>query len=79
MNIDEKNSSTKGYVRFRTLFDYVMGAFYLAMGLLMLFADKLGLRDAMGIKVEKPWLMALGILLVAYGLFRIYRGIKHIF
>lgn len=79
MNTAERNRRTKSYTRFRTYFDYAMGAFYLAIGLFLLFADKLGIPNAMGVSVKKPWLIALGVLLAAYGIFRIYRGVKQIF
>ncbi|GAA4303278.1 hypothetical protein [Compostibacter hankyongensis] len=75
MNIDERNKRTGAYVKFRTLFDYVMGLLYLLGGLAVLFAKKLGFD--MGLSSVIMW--CLGALLVIYGLFRLFRGWKKIF
>jgi len=75
MDISERNRRSKPYVRFRTVFDYVMGVFYIAGGLVVIFSKRLGIEFNLSFLI----LAAFGGLLIAYGLFRLYRGWKHIF
>ncbi|TAN18486.1 MAG: hypothetical protein EPN37_05030 [Chitinophagaceae bacterium] len=77
MNIQERNRQNKSYVQFRMIFDIAMGLLYIACGVLVIMAKKLGIDFRVPISMTFMWSLAL--LLILYGLFRIFRGIKHIF
>jgi hypothetical protein len=77
MDIQERNKRSKGYVQFRMIFDIAMGLLYIACGVLVIWANKFGFRFT--IDISFGFLVALGALFILYGLFRIYRGFKHIF
>ncbi len=77
MNIQERNRQNKSYVQFRMIFDIAMGLLYIACGVLVIMAKKLGIDFRVSISMTFMWSLAL--LLILYGLFRIFRGIKHIF
>lgn len=77
MNIQERNKRNKGYVQFRMIFDIAMGVLYIACGVLVVEAKKFGFQ--FNVPISMTFLWSLGGLFILYGLFRIYRGIKHIF
>lgn len=77
MDTQERNRRSKGYVRFRTIFDIAMGLLYIACGVLVVMAKKFGF--VFNVPISNTFIFSLGGLFIAYGLFRIYRGIKHIF
>lgn len=77
MNTQERNRQDKGYVRFRTIFNIAMGLLYIACGILVVMAKKLGFRFS--VPISGAFVFSLGGLFILYGLFRIYRGIKRIF
>lgn len=77
MNIQDRNRRTKAYVTFRMIFDISMGVLYVLGGLFILFAQKFGIHFY--VEVSSVFLSIFGGMLIAYGAFRVYRGIKHIF
>lgn len=77
MDIQERNRKSKGYVQFRKIFDIAMGLLYISCGVLVLLARKLGFSFQVETSLAFFW--ALGGLFILYGIFRIYRGFKHIF
>lgn len=77
MDIKERNKQNKVYVQFRMIFDIAMGLLYIACGVLVVEAKSFGL--SFNVHISRAFLLSLGGLLMLYGLFRIYRGIRHIF
>ncbi|TAM95036.1 MAG: hypothetical protein EPN39_16180 [Chitinophagaceae bacterium] len=77
MNIKERNRQNKAYVQFRMIFDIAMGLLYIACGVLVMMAKKFGIDFS--VVISRTFMWSLAILLILYGLFRIFRGIKHIF
>lgn len=77
MNIQERNRQNKPYVQFRMIFDIAMGLLYIACGVMVIMAKKSGFDFS--VPISWTFILSLAILLMLYGLFRIFRGIKHIF
>lgn len=77
MDIQERNRQNRGYVKFRMIFDLAMGLLYIACGVLVIGAKSFGF--SFNVPISMAFLLSLGGLFILYGLFRIYRGIKHIF
>lgn len=74
MNIQERNSRGKGLVKFRMIFDVVMGIIYVGVGVMVLGAKSFGFRFT--VSVSAPIMQTLGVVFILYGLFRIYRAFK---
>lgn len=74
MNIQERNSRGKGLVKFKMIFDGVMGVLYVAVGILVVGAKSFGFRFTLPISMQ--FLRMLGVVFILYGLFRIYRAFK---
>ena len=64
----------KSYNKMRRIRDISMGIIILLIGVLMFFADKLGLA----LNIDDPWMKYLfGGLCLLYGGFRFYRGMQN--
>lgn len=74
MNIQERNSRGKGLVKFKMIFDAVMGVLYVAVGILVIGAKSFGFRFT--VPISEEILRMLGIVFILYGLFRVYRAFK---
>jgi len=59
------------------IFDIAMGLLYIACGILVIAAKQLGFQ--FNVPISMTFLISLGGLFILYGIFRIYRGVKHIF
>ena len=71
----ERSSKRRLAVQYRPLGELIRGIFFLLFGLFAFFAEQLG----MGNFALSPTVMNIfGGILIAYGLFRIYRGVKHL-
>lgn len=77
MDFSERNRQNKAYVQFRMIFDIAMGLLYIACGILVIMAKKLGFD--FHVAISMTFILSLAILLILYGIFRVFRGIKHIF
>jgi sulfite exporter TauE/SafE len=76
MNYEERNSNNSGYQRFRSTLHIGMGIFYICMGLLIIYVKYFG-----AMALPDTFAYILGGLMIAYGIFRIWRGymdMKHI-
>jgi hypothetical protein len=73
MENEAREKRTKSYSLMRSLLDYTMGALYLAGGLFLLFADKLGFEME---SFDKTFRYIFGGLCILYGCWRVYRGYK---
>lgn len=72
----ERSSNRRIQIAYRPLGELLRGIFFLLFGLFAFFAETLGLGN---FRLD-PWVMNIfGAILVAYGLFRVYRGVKQLF
>lgn len=72
----ERSSRRRIQVAYRPLGELLRGIFFLLFGLFAFFAEKLGWGD---FQLSPTVMNIFGAVLVAYGLFRVYRGVKHLF
>ena len=72
----ERSSNKRIQMNYRPLGELVRGIFFLLFGLFAFFAEKLGLGS---FALSDTVMYILGGILVLYGLFRVYRGIKYLF
>ena len=63
-------------INYRALGELVRGLFFILFGLYACFAQRLGIGQ---FAVSQNILNILGGILMAYGLFRVYRGVKNTF
>lgn len=72
MNDDFTGKEQQRYVRMRSINDYSRGAIFILFGLFFLFFKKLNLQGLQ----YRDWYVYVGVLFIAYGCWRIYRGYK---
>jgi hypothetical protein len=70
---EDKDPKTKRYLLMKSIMDFGMGIIYLGVGIVILLAKKIHLNIEFAESVAAKFFAALVIL---YGIFRIYRGIK---
>jgi len=71
----ERSSKRRIAVQYRPLGELIRGIFFVLFGLFAFFGEKLGLGNFN----MSPLVMSIfGGILIAYGLFRIYRGVRHL-
>jgi len=71
MNLDERMEQSPTYSAFRTSLDVGMGAVYIIMGVAVF-----SLRYFGTVELPASTAYVLGSIMVLYGAFRIYRGMK---
>lgn len=79
MERDYRGNQRNGYVQMRSVVDFTMAGLILAIGLIMLLGDKLGvkaLNELLQQRVDSTMRYLFGSLCVFYGGFRLYRAIK---
>lgn len=69
-NTDPK---TKRYILMKSIMDLGMGLIYIAVGIMILFANKIGLSNQF---IESTMGRIFAGLIMLYGLWRLYRGVK---
>ena len=69
MNYEERNQQSRGYRNFRTSLDFGMGVLYIIVGALIIYARYYGAME-----LTTAFAYVLGGLMIAYGIFRIFRG-----
>ncbi len=72
----ERSGNTRTKVNYRSLGELIRGVFFLLLGLYAIFAQKYNLGQ---FQVSQTILTIFGVILIAYGLFRVYRGTKNLF
>ncbi len=72
--MNERQKSEKGYRLFKSIKDITMAALILGSGILMLGAKWFNYDRVLNIDTE--FRMIFGFMCIAYGGFRLYRGIK---
>jgi hypothetical protein len=70
---DKPDKRDRRYLIMRSIKDFGMGAFYIAVGLVILFAKQLNFENE---NLMTPWAKGFAVLAMLYGVWRIYRGIK---
>lgn len=70
MDIDERNSKSQGYSRFRATMHVTMGGFYLLFGSVILYLKSFG-----NMELSPVLAYSIGIMMLLYGAFRIWRGL----
>jgi uncharacterized membrane protein HdeD (DUF308 family) len=68
---EEKRSRTSA--KLRSIYDYVMGVLWLALGIVFLAYEKFNLD----LKLDPVLRNIFGVAAILYGAFRIYRGFKN--
>ncbi|MGX5820531.1 hypothetical protein ACWKWU_20205 [Chitinophaga lutea] len=63
-------------VSYRPLGEVVRGIFFILFGVYMLLAERMGWRQ---LDLNENLVYVIGGILCAYGLFRVYRGVKQLF
>lgn len=71
MSYEEQNEQSPVYRRFRDSMDIGMGVFYIVIGCVILSVKYFG-----SIELSAVYAYILGGLMLVYGSFRIYRGIR---
>lgn len=75
MQNNYENNRRKSYVTMRMVYDFTMAGLILAMGIIFLAGDKMGLSLIADVGTTMRYSFA--ALCLLYGGFRLYRGIKH--
>lgn len=70
---DKPDKRDKRFLAMRSIKDIGMGAFYIAVALVILFARQLKFENE---NLTTNWARGFAVLALIYGLWRIYRGIK---
>ena len=70
---DNTDPKTKRYILMKSIMDLGMGLIYIGVGIMILFAKKIGLSNDF---VESTLGRVFAGLVMLYGLWRVYRGIK---
>jgi hypothetical protein len=70
---DQQEKRRQSYSNVRALLDYSMGAIYVAAGLFLFFYRQLGMQVDL---ISRPIAIGLGVVLIVYGGWRIYRGVQ---
>ena len=70
---DNTDPKTKRYILMKSIMDLGMGLIYIGVGFVILFAKEIGLNNEF---VESTVGKIFAGLVILYGLWRVYRGIK---
>jgi NhaP-type Na+/H+ or K+/H+ antiporter len=70
---EHTDQKTKRYILTKSIMDLGMGLIYIAIGIMILFAKKIGLTNQF---VESTMGKIFAGLIMLYGLWRLYRGVK---
>ena len=70
---DNTDPKTKRYILMKSIMDLGMGLIYIGVGIMILFANKIGLSNEF---VESTLGRIFAGLVMLYGVWRVYRGIK---
>ena len=75
MEREFNNKNRKSYVQMRVVYDLTMAGLILGMGVILIFGDRFGLPLIANLDTNIRY--GFGGLCFLYGVFRVYRGIKH--
>lgn len=72
----ERSGKRNMSIDYRSLGELIRGLFFMLFGLFAIFAERLGFGQ---FQVSQTVLTIFGGVLIAYGIFRVYRGVKNAF
>lgn len=70
MDIDQRNSQSTTYSKFRAIMHLTMGVFYFLFGVVIIYMKSFGTME-----LSSGLAYTIGVMLFAYGAFRIWRGL----
>lgn len=70
---EEPDPKTKRYIGMKSIMDFGMGIIYAGIGVFILFAKKFHFQNEF---VDSTVGKIFGVLIISYGIWRFYRGIK---
>ncbi|CAL1516534.1 hypothetical protein [Chitinophaga sp. MM2321] len=76
MEMQEEQTNRRLENKYRPMGELIRGIFFILFGLFAIFAEKLGMGE---FRISPQMMTALGAVLVLYGVFRVYNGIRKIF
>ncbi|RBL92697.1 hypothetical protein DF182_09005 [Chitinophaga flava] len=76
MEMQDEQTNRRLENKYRPIGELVRGIFFILFGLFAIFAQKLGLVE---FRLSPQWMTALGVVLMLYGAFRIFNGIRKLF
>ncbi|HWV66398.1 hypothetical protein, partial [Chitinophaga sp.] len=62
--------------RYRPMGELIRGIFFILFGLFAIFAEKLGFGE---FRLSQQMMSIVGAVLIVYGLFRVYNGVRKLF
>ncbi|RFM34340.1 hypothetical protein [Chitinophaga silvisoli] len=72
----ERSGKRNMSIDYRSLGELIRGLFFMLFGLFAIFAERLHMGE---FRVSQTVLNIFGGVLIAYGIFRVYRGVKNSF
>ena len=76
METHEEQTSRRQENRYRPMGELIRGIFFILFGLFAIFAEKLGLGE---FRLSQQMMSFVGAVLIVYGLFRVYKGVRKLF
>lgn len=76
METHEEQTSRRQENRYRPMGELIRGVFFILFGLFAIFAEKMGFGE---FRISPQMMSIVGAVLIAYGLFRVYNGIRKLF
>jgi len=70
---EQQDNRRRSYNQMRSILDYAMGIIYVAAGLFLFFYKQLGMQVDL---ISRPIAIGLGVIILVYGGWRIYRGVQ---
>jgi hypothetical protein len=70
---DQQERRRKSYSQMRALLDYSMGVIYVAAAFFLFLHKRMGIQVDL---ISRPIAISLGVIILAYGIWRIYRGVQ---
>ena len=76
METHEEQTGRRQENKYRPMGELIRGLFFILFGLFAIFAEKLGMAQ---FRISPSAMTAGGVVLLIYGLFRVYNGVRKLF
>lgn len=76
METHEEQTGRRQENRYRPMGELIRGIFFILFGLFAIFAERLGFGE---FRISPQMMSIVGAVLITYGLFRVYNGIRKLF
>jgi len=76
METHEEQTSRRQENRYRPMGELIRGVFFILFGLFAIFAERMGFGE---FRISPQMMSIVGAVLITYGLFRVYNGIRKLF